>query len=249
MRWCDAHDVGYIIGLARNRVLERLAQPWTLPAAWHANRTGDKVRLFGNLGYAAATWDRTRRVIVKAEHMPNNAANGGGANTRFVVTNLPGDEHTLYDELYCQRGEMENRIKEQQLGLFADRTSCSKMPDNQFRLLLSSFAYVLMQRLRAALAGTQLEGPGEHAAGQAAQGRRPRQGLGPTRGVPPGQQPPVGTAVAPPGEAMGAALIRGHRPTRRPPAIPTQTPRAIPLPKSNPCHTTHTNMARMKYAG
>ena len=156
MRWCDAHGVGYIIGLARNPVLERLAQAWTLPAAWHARRSGEKVRLFGNLGYAAATWDRTRRVIVKAEHMPDDAANGGGANTRFVVTNLPGDEHTLYDDLYCQRGEMENRIKEQQLGLFADRTNCSRMLGNQMRLLLSSFAYVLMQRLRAALAGTEL---------------------------------------------------------------------------------------------
>lgn len=156
MRWCDKHGVGYIIGLARNPVLEKLAQPWTIPAAHHARRTGEKVRLFGGFGYGARTWDRTRKVIVKAEHMPDDSVNGGGGNVRFVVTNLAGDEHALYDALYCQRGEMENRIKEQQLGLFADRTSCSRMLPNQFRLLLSSFAYVLMRALRTALAGTEL---------------------------------------------------------------------------------------------
>jgi len=142
MRWCDRNGVYYVLGLAKNAVLERQALPWTVPAEIHYDRTGDKQRLFGVIGYAAQTWDRTRRVIVKAEH------NDGGANPRFVVTNLPGDPQELYDELYCQRGEMENRIKEQQLGLFADRTSSYWFSTNQFRLLLSSAAYVLMEALR-----------------------------------------------------------------------------------------------------
>jgi hypothetical protein len=101
--------------------------------------------------YVAATWDQERRVIVKAEHTDK------GRNPRFVVTNLPGPAQSLYDTLYCARGEMENRIKEQQLGLFADRTSCHRWWANQFRLLLSSGAYVLMESLRRlALAGTEL---------------------------------------------------------------------------------------------
>jgi hypothetical protein len=90
-------------------------------------------------------------VIVKAEH------NAQGANPRFVVTNVPGDPQALYEDVYCQRGEMENRIKEQQLDLFADRTSCHRFLANQFRLLLSSAAYVLVQALRrTALSGTEL---------------------------------------------------------------------------------------------
>ena len=90
-------------------------------------------------------------IIAKIEHGPK------GANPRFVVTNLAGDPQTLYDTLYCARGDMENRIKEQQLGLFADRTSCHAWWPNQFRLLLSSLAYVLMETIRRlALKGTEL---------------------------------------------------------------------------------------------
>jgi hypothetical protein len=151
MRWCDAHGIGYVLGLARNAVLEREASFWTDAAARLVQRTGEPQRIFGSFSYAAATWDRRRRVIVKAEH------NAQGPNPRFVVTNVPGDPRALYEEVYCQRGEMENRIKEQQLGLFADRTSCHKFLANQFRLLLSSAAYVLMQGLRRmALSGTDL---------------------------------------------------------------------------------------------
>jgi hypothetical protein len=151
MRWCDSQGIGYVLGLARNATLERLARDWTDRAERQFRRTGQPQRLFGSLGYAAASWDRSRRVIVKAEH------NAQGANPRFVVANVPGDPQTLYDEVYCQRGEMENRIKEQQLDLFADRTSCHRFLSNQFRLLLSSAAYVLVQALRrTALVGTEL---------------------------------------------------------------------------------------------
>jgi hypothetical protein len=151
MRWCDRNNVGYILGLARNPVLERLAQPWRETAKSQFAQNGLKQRIFGELAYAAETWDRTRRVIVKAEHLTQ------GENTRFVVTNLPGDPQSLYDDLYCQRGEMENRIKEQQLGLFADHTSCHDFAANQFRVLLSAAAYVLMETIRrVGLAETEL---------------------------------------------------------------------------------------------
>ena len=151
MRWCDRNGVGYVLGVARNPTLERLAADWTERARRQFGRTGQPQRTFGSFAYAAATWDRPRRVIVKAEHTAQ------GANPRFVVANVPGDPQELYDDVYCQRGEMENRIKEQQLDLFAGRTSCHRFLANQFRLLLSSAAYLLVQALRrTALAGTEL---------------------------------------------------------------------------------------------
>lgn len=113
--------------------------------------TGEKQRLFGETLYKARSWDRQRRVIMKAERLPQ------GTNPRFIVTNLSGEAQSLYDEVYVQRGDMENRIKEQQLMLFADRTSCQDFLANQFRLLLSSFAYVLVESLRrVGLRGTEM---------------------------------------------------------------------------------------------
>jgi hypothetical protein len=153
MRWCDRHDVRYILGLARNPVLEREAAP--LLEQVELRHRGDRQshRLFGTCHYAAATWDRPRRVILKAEHL-----RGDKPNPRFVVTNLPGDARALYEDVYCQRGDMENRIKEQQLQLFADRTSCHQFLANQFRVLLAAAAYVLVEHLRrTALAETELE--------------------------------------------------------------------------------------------
>jgi hypothetical protein len=151
MRWCDSHGIGYVLGLAKNPALLRAAHDGIARAQRQFQGTGQPQRLFGSFAYAAASWDRQRRVIVKAEH------NAQGANPRFVVTNVPGDPQQLYDEVYCQRGAMENRIKEQQLDLFADRTSCHRFLANQFRLLLSSAAYVLVQALRrTALVGTEL---------------------------------------------------------------------------------------------
>lgn len=142
LRWCDSNGVGYVIGLARNKVLERMADELMKKARRCFEMTGEKQRHFETLWYAAETWDRPRRVIVKAEHTDK------GPNPRFVVTNVPGDPDFIYDEVYCKRGEMENRIKEQQLDLFANRTSCSRFLANQFRLILSAAAYVLMERLR-----------------------------------------------------------------------------------------------------
>lgn len=152
MKWCDRHEVFYVLGLARNPVLEKIAEPFMAKAEAAFTRTGEKQRRFHEVKYAAETWDRKRRVVIKAEYLPL------GPNSRFVVTNLvdPTPDR-IYDGLYTARGDMENRIKEQQLGLFADRTSCHKFLANQFRLLLASAAYILVDHLRrTALADTEL---------------------------------------------------------------------------------------------
>jgi hypothetical protein len=151
LRWCERHGVDYLVGLAKNPRLLALAEEWMQSAAAQFESTKEKQRHFGWMDYAAASWDRPRRVIAKAEH------GAQGANPRFVVSSLKGDAAQLYDELYCARGEMENRIKEQQLGLFADRTSCHGWWANQFRLLLSAAAYVLMESIRrVGLCGSEL---------------------------------------------------------------------------------------------
>jgi hypothetical protein len=151
LRWCEKNKVGYVVGLAKNsRVLAKAGSLIEQAEKAFAEKK-EKQRIFGEVQYAADTWDKERRVIVKAEHTDK------GSNPRFVVTNLPGEPQAIYDEIYCARGEMENRIKEQQLGLFADRTSCHDWWANQFRLLLSSCAYVLMEALRRlGLKGTEL---------------------------------------------------------------------------------------------
>lgn len=151
LRWCEEHGVGYVIGLAKNERVLGLAQPLLARAQAQYESSQDKQRVFGEVRYGAETWDRPRRVIVKAEHGEK------GSNPRFVVSNLETEPQTLYDERYCPRGEMENRIKEQQLGLFSDRTSCQDWWANQFRLLLSSCAYVLLEAVRRlGLVGTEL---------------------------------------------------------------------------------------------
>lgn len=152
MKWCEKHDVYYVFGLARNKVVERMAKPFMERAERAFEQTGRKQRRFHEIRYAARTWDRKRRVIVKAEYLAQ------GPNTRFVITNIRQRRPAqIYDGLYTARGDMENRIKEQQLHLFADRTSCHKFIANQFRLLLASAAYVLVDHLRrTVLTGTEL---------------------------------------------------------------------------------------------
>jgi len=163
MRSCDRMGVKYIFGLAKNARLKALAAALMQQAATDFETSQEKQRGFTWIRYAAGTWDRQRWVIAKAEHTSQ------GENPRFVVTNLFDDyvpedveaspavsPQQFYDREYCIRGEMENRIKEQQLFLFADRTSCSRLLPNQFRLLLSTFAYVLLDGVRRlALAGTE----------------------------------------------------------------------------------------------
>ena len=146
MAWCETHRVDYVFGLARN---SRLIEALSIDMGWaeeEHEKTGQPARRFKDFRYATrVSWSRRRRVIGKAEHLAK------GANPRFVVTSLKRkdiDAKTLYERVYCARGEMENRIKEQQLDLFADRTSTATMAANQLRLWFSSFAYVLIAALR-----------------------------------------------------------------------------------------------------
>ena len=150
MRWCDSHGVEYLLGLAKNSKLLAKAQPLLDEVHECFLQRGSKQKIFGETQYAAQSWDKERRVIIKAEHLAK------GSNPRFVVTSLPGAPEEIYQQ-YCARGEMENRIKEQQLCLFADRTSCSKWLPNQLRVLLSALAYTLLNTIRQkALVGTEL---------------------------------------------------------------------------------------------
>ena len=151
LAWCDKNHVGYIVGLAKNNRLNQLAAPLLEQAEIGFKQTQIKQRLFGEFQYAAATWKNKLRVIARIEHMAK------GSNPRYIVTNLEGDAQSLYEKLYCARGDMENRIKEQQLDLFADRTSAHKWWANQFRLLLASLSYILLETIRrVGLKGTEL---------------------------------------------------------------------------------------------
>ncbi len=148
--WCERHEVGYIVGLAKNSRLNGLAAPWIDDAKAGFAETRQTQRRFGELRYAAATWSTERRVIARIMHDEH------GGNPRYVVTNLAGEGRALYEQVYCARGEMENRIKEQ-LELFSDRTSCHKWWPNQLRLLLAGLAYSLIAAIRRlGLAGSEL---------------------------------------------------------------------------------------------
>jgi hypothetical protein len=159
LRWCERHDVEYIVGLAKNKRLEPMAKAAMDQAQALFEKAGDgqPQRVFAELLYAAGTWDKQRRVIAKAEYLGAPVNGKPKENYRFVVTSLTEDGPWLYEKFYCKRGDAENRIKEQQLGLFADRTSCHEFVPNQFRVMLSAAAYVLLQHVRqTALADTEL---------------------------------------------------------------------------------------------
>ncbi len=139
MAWCEANRVDYVFGLARNDRLEKAIVPELITATIDSIRTGKTARRFKDFRYTTlGSWSRERRVIGKAE------VTGGEANPRFVVTSLQRSEagaRHLYEKIYCARGDMENRIKECQLDLFADRTSTATMQANQLRLWFASMAY------------------------------------------------------------------------------------------------------------
>ncbi len=155
MAWCEAHDVDYVLGLSKNSRLKAVIAEEMAQAKSQYEATDHAARVFKDFYYQTRTsWSCERRVIGKAEHLAK------GENPRFVVTSLSTkdwDARSLYEELYCARGDMENRIKEQQMALFADRTSTHEMRSNQLRLYFSSFAYVLIQTLRRlGLEGTSM---------------------------------------------------------------------------------------------
>jgi len=146
MSWCESHGVDFVLGLARNSRLQQALGGELMQARTLFEESGEAARVFKDFFYRTRkSWSRQRRVIGKAEHLAK------GANPRFIVTSLTSeqwDAQVLYEKLYCARGEMENRIKEQQLCLFADRTSTHHLSSNQVRLWFSSVAYVLLNELR-----------------------------------------------------------------------------------------------------
>jgi len=153
MSWCEENGLDYVFGLAKNERLIRKIAREVKQARRRFGRTLHAARVFRAFPYRTRnSWSRSRRVIGKAEHLEK------GSNPRFIVTSLAAvPPRALYEDIYCARGEMENRIKEQQLDIFADRTSAATMQANQLRLYFSSFAYVLLQHLRrVGLRGTAL---------------------------------------------------------------------------------------------
>jgi hypothetical protein len=158
MSWCEANGVDFVFGLARNQKLRKIIGAQMHAATQEWNQTGRPARVFSEFSYQTKKtkkggWDRERRVVAKAEHID------GKENPRFVVTSLRSEAwaaQALYEELYCARGDMENRIKEQ-FSLFADRVSTETMRANQMRLYLSTMAYILVSGLRrVGLKGTEL---------------------------------------------------------------------------------------------
>jgi hypothetical protein len=145
MAWCEQHAVDYVFGFARNQRLRRKIAKEMRQAKKEQQRTGEPARVFTEFFYQTRkTWSRNRRVVAKAEQIP------GKENPRYVVTSLPlavWPTRELYEQLYCARGELENRIKEQ-LSLFSDRMSTESLRSNQLRLYFSSLAYVLVEALR-----------------------------------------------------------------------------------------------------
>ena len=155
MAWCEANGVTYVLGLARNKRLVRAIGAELEAVRQEARRSEGRARCFRDLRYRTRkSWSCERRVVAKAEQL------GDKSNPRFVVTSLAPEvwaAQELYEQLYCARGDMENRIKEQQLGMFADRTSTATMRANQLRLWIASLAYTLVQALRRwGLQGTSL---------------------------------------------------------------------------------------------
>ena len=155
---CESLDLDYLVCMPVNEVLKREAEPLMVQARQGRDETKEAARVYGEFSYAARSWEKERRVIVKAEALPaNQKARDPKAkdNARYVVTNLPQDPKALY-EIYCLRGECENRIKEMKLDLCSGRTSCCHFTANAFRLMLHALAFALLSMVRDDLAATDL---------------------------------------------------------------------------------------------
>jgi hypothetical protein len=147
-------DVDYAVGMGKNPVLNRLAEPEMEQARELSEASGKTEHVYGEGRYAADSWSCERRMIIKAE-VVRNPGKDPKDNPRFVITNLKQNPQWVYERFYCGRGEIENRIKELHYGLEIDRTSCSDFWANQFRVLMTAAAYVLMQELRLRAARTE----------------------------------------------------------------------------------------------
>src|SRR6059036_2912835 len=152
-RFLDREQVEYVVGMPSNTRLEKRARRLMGKARMRSKATGRTEHLYGETRYAAKTWKRRRRVIIKAEVVQHPGRDPKN-NPRFLVTNLPHAPQTVYEEIYCRRGDVENRLKELHHGLEMDRTSCSRFLANQFRVLLSLAAYMLFQELQRRVRGT-----------------------------------------------------------------------------------------------
>lgn len=155
LEYLEREGVEYVVAIASNPVLARLAEPLLERARRASNASGESARVYGHASYQARTWPQARRVIIKGEvtRYPGRPARD---NARFVLTNVAADPQVVYHRIYAQRGDMENRLKELHHGVSMDRLSCTRFLANQARLLLHAAAYVLHQELRLAAAGTDL---------------------------------------------------------------------------------------------
>jgi len=149
----EAERVRYVVAMAGNAVLERFAEPWMKHTRRASAHSGHTEHVYAECRYAAKTWSTERRVIIKAE-MVRLEGREPRDNARYVITNMSAGPKHIYEAVYCQRAEIENRIKELHHGLEIDRTSCTRFWANQLRVLLTAAAYVLMQELRGGAAGT-----------------------------------------------------------------------------------------------
>ena len=143
LRWCDKKEIPYIVGMAKNAILMRAASKAIEKAKkQYEADPRETVRVYEQFEYAAKSWKGKRTMVARVEY------NHHGANVRFIATNMEGHSSNLYGNVYCQRGDMENRIKQQKLDLRAGRVSCHLFTSNAFRVLLSGFAYVLLTHLK-----------------------------------------------------------------------------------------------------
>jgi len=149
----EAMGVEYVVATAKNAVLNRLAEPEMEPARQLSEQRGQTEHVYAEGRYRAGSWSSERRVIFKAE-VVRQAGKEPTDNPRFVIPNLKQSPQWIYEQVYCERGDIENRLKELHQGLEIDRTSCTKFWANQFRVLMAAAAYVLMQELRLRAART-----------------------------------------------------------------------------------------------
>lgn len=153
LEYFEDAGLSYVVAMARNSVLARHAEPLMKKARRKSKRTGETEHVYGVCRYAARSWNRRRRVVIKAEVVRLEGREPKD-NARFVITNISDRPRAVYEDVYCQRGDVENRIKELHHGLEIDRTSCTRFWANQLRVLMTAAAYVLMQELRTHAAGT-----------------------------------------------------------------------------------------------
>ena len=142
LSWCESNGIEYVVGISSNNILRTNSADLQekVKKSYESEKKAQKE--YDDFQYAAGSWKKERRIIVKAEH------NAMGPNTRYIVTNIDGTPESLYCDIYCQRGDMENRIKEVQTDMFGDRLSSSSYATNQFRLMLSAIAYVYMNIIK-----------------------------------------------------------------------------------------------------